>query len=84
MTTLIILILGLAGCGFVFRLLVGPTLVDRIVGLNGLVLVGMGALVAHAVITSTGSFMPTLVAVAVVGPIGTAMVARYIEGRGRT
>lgn len=81
MTTLILVILGLAAAGFVFRLLVGPTLVDRIIGLNGLVLVGMGALVAHAVITRTGSFLPTLVAVAVVGPISTAMVARYIEGR---
>jgi multisubunit Na+/H+ antiporter MnhF subunit len=43
----------------------------------------MGALAANAAHTGVGSFLPTLVAIALVGPIGTGMVARFIEGRDR-
>jgi multisubunit Na+/H+ antiporter MnhF subunit len=48
--------------------------------MNGVVLVGMGALATHAAHTGVGAFLPTLIAVALVGPISTGMVARYIEG----
>jgi len=49
--------------------------------LNGLVVVGMGAIATHAAHTGVGSFLPTLVAISLVGPIGTGMIARFIEGR---
>jgi multicomponent Na+:H+ antiporter subunit F len=75
-------ILTAAATGFAFRLWRGPSLADRIIALNGLVIVGMGGIAAHAAETGTGAFLPALIAVALVGPIGTAMIARYIEGRG--
>lgn len=74
-------ILAAAAALFGFRLLLGPSLVDRVVALNGLVIVGMGAIATHAAHTAVGSFLPTLVAVALVGPIGNGMIARYIEAR---
>ena len=40
----------------------------------------MGAIATHAAHTGVGSFLPTLVAIALVGPIGNGMIARYIEG----
>jgi len=46
-----------------------------------LVITGMGAIATHAVHTKVGSFLPTLVAIALVGPIGNGMVARFIEER---
>jgi multicomponent Na+:H+ antiporter subunit F len=75
------LILAAAGALFAYRLLTGPTLADRVVAVNGLVLAGMGAIATHAAHTGVGSFLPTLVAVALVGPISTGMIARFIEAR---
>ncbi|MBK5224869.1 MAG: pH regulation protein F [Acidimicrobiia bacterium] len=77
----IFVVLGLAGVLFAARLAAGPTLADRVIGLNGIVLVGMGAIATHAVSTGTGAFLPALVAIALVGPISNGMIARYIEAR---
>jgi multicomponent Na+:H+ antiporter subunit F len=74
-------ILGIAAALFMYRLCAGPTLADRVVALNGVVLVGMGGIAAHAAHSGVGAFLPTLVAIALVGPISNGMIARYIEGR---
>lgn len=82
MTTAAFVLLVLAAAGFAYRLATGPSLADRVIALNGLVLVGMGAIATHAAHTGSGGFLPALVALALVGPIGNAMIARFIEGRG--
>jgi multicomponent Na+:H+ antiporter subunit F len=81
MTQATFVILAASAALFAFRLAVGPSLGDRIAALNGLVVVGMGAIATHAAHTGVGAFVPTLVAVALVGPIGSGMIARYIEAR---
>jgi multicomponent Na+:H+ antiporter subunit F len=81
-TTATFVILAAAGVLFAYRLAAGPSLADRIVALNGLVIVGMAAIATHAAHTGVGSFLPALVAISLVGPIGNGMIARYIEGRG--
>jgi len=81
MTEATFVILALAAALFMARLCIGPSLADRVVALNGLVLVGMGAIATDAVHTGVGSFLPTLVAIALVGPISTGMIARFIEAR---
>jgi multicomponent Na+:H+ antiporter subunit F len=83
MTQATFVILSLAAVLFGYRLSRGPSLADRIVALNGLVLVGMGAIATHAAHTGVGAFLPTLVAVALAGPIGNGMIARFIEARDR-
>jgi multicomponent Na+:H+ antiporter subunit F len=83
MTATTFAILTLAAALFAYRLCVGPQLADRILAMNGLVLVGMGAIATHAVHTGNGAFLPALVAVALVGPIGNGMIARFIEARNR-
>lgn len=82
MTTAAFAVLALAAACFMYRLAVGPSLADRVIALNGLVLVGMGAIATHAGHTGNGAFLPALVALALVGPIGSAMIARFIERRG--
>ena len=82
MTAAAFVILALATACFAWRLVTGPSLADRVIALNGLVLVGMGAIAAHAAPTGIGAFLPALVALALVGPIGNGMIARFIEGRG--
>ena len=81
MTQATFLLLTVAAVLFTYRLCAGPSLADRIVALNGLVLVGMGGIATHAAHTAVGAFLPTLVAVALVGPIGNGMIARFIEER---
>ncbi len=83
MTQATFLVLAVAAGLFAYRLCVGPSLADRTIALNGLVLVGMGAIATHAAHTTVGAFLPTLVAIALVGPIGNGMIARFIEARKR-
>lgn len=81
MTQLTFVILSIAAGLFLYRLCAGPGLADRIVAVNGLVVVGMAAIATHAAHTGVGSFLPALVAITLVGPIGNGMIARYIEAR---
>jgi len=81
MTEATYLVLAIAAALFMYRLCAGPSVADRVVALNGVVLVGMGAIATHAAHTGIGAYLPTLVAIALVGPISNGMIARYIEGR---
>ena len=81
MTFATFIVLAVAAALFAVRLAIGPSLADRVVALNGLVVVGMGAIATHAAHSGVGAFLPTLVAIALVGPIGNGMIARYIESR---
>ena len=83
MIVVTLVILTAAAIGFTYRLCIGPSLADRAIAVNGLLLVGMGGIAAQAIRTNNGAFLPTLVAVALVGSVSTGMVARYIEGGGR-
>jgi multicomponent Na+:H+ antiporter subunit F len=73
----------LAGIGFAYRLLAGPTLTDRVIGMDGLLVVGVTTIVVRAMDTGEGAFLPVALVVTLVSFISTAVVARFIEGRGR-
>jgi len=79
MTDVIFVILAVAAILFTLRLCAGPTLADRVIALNGIVLAGMGGIATQAVATGNGDFLPALVAIALVGPISTGMIAHYLE-----
>lgn len=68
---------------FGYRMLVGPTLADRVNALNGLLVVGSSAIAADAVRSGRGAFLTVVVVAALVGFVGSATVARFIESRGR-
>ena len=78
-----LLVLAVAAALFAYRMLVGPTLADRVNALNGLLVTGSSAIAADAVRTDQGPFIPVIVVLTLVGFVGTAMVARFIESRGR-
>jgi multicomponent Na+:H+ antiporter subunit F len=79
----VLTVLGIAAAQFAVRLVKGPTLADRVVALNGMLIVGMVLLAELAVETGRGTFLPVLVLLSVVGFLGTAMIARFLEGRGQ-
>ena len=73
--------LGIAAVCFASRLVRGPRLSDRVIGLDGLVIVGVGGVALRAMSTGNGSFLPVLVVVTLVGFVSTAASARFIEDR---
>jgi multisubunit Na+/H+ antiporter MnhF subunit len=76
-------LVALAALGFGYRLIAGPSLTDRVVGLDGLLVVGVSAIVVRAIDTGEGAFLPVALVVTLVGFVSTSVVARFIEGRGR-
>lgn len=80
MITAAFALLALAGVCFAVRLVIGPRLSDRVMGLDGLIIVGVSAVALRAMSTGDGSFLPVLVVVTLVGFVGTSASARFIEG----
>ena len=79
---LALVMLSVASAATLYRLVKGPSIADRVVSTDlFLTFVVMGIAVGAA---SSGSdtYLGAMVVVAVVGFLGTAMVARYIERRG--
>lgn len=74
-------ILGVAAVLSAIRLVRGPSLPDRMVALD-LILVLVASLVAVEWVRSGGEYLvPVLVVIALVSFIGTVIVARFIEER---
>lgn len=67
---------------FATRLLKGPSLADRVIAIDGMLVVGVSGVIVRAVDVQKGAFLQVAVLFTLVGFIGTAVVARYIEGRG--
>lgn len=75
-------LLALAALGFAARLVMGPTLADRVVALDGLLTTVVATIAAIAAREREPLFLGVLVVVALVGFVGTSVVARFIERRG--
>lgn len=74
--------LALAGLLAVVRLVLGPSVPDRVVALDNLLLVVVASVAVGAAVTGEGDFLGVLVAVALLGFVGSVTVARYVERRG--
>jgi multicomponent Na+:H+ antiporter subunit F len=66
---------------FLFRLVRGPSLADRVIGIDGMIVCAICLLIVRAMDTGQGAFLPAAVVLALVSFISTSVVARYIEGR---
>ena len=76
------IILSLAAAAFVWRLLAGPSVPDRVIALDGLLAtVTSGILIAAAARENSVAIIAVLL-VALVGFIATGALARYVERRG--
>lgn len=76
-------LLGLAFALFAARVLRGPSLPDRAMALDGMLVSGVGLILVHALDTGRGAFLQVAVMLTLVGFISTAVIARFIEGQGR-
>lgn len=82
MTALAIVLLSIGAAGFVFRLLKGPSLSDRVVGLDGLQSIVVIAIIVAAAQADSGITIETVLVAVLVGFVGTTALARFIERRG--
>ena len=74
------LVHGLATALFCFRLLRGPSLTDRVIGVDGMLVCGLSMLIVRAMDTGVGAFLPAAIVLALVSFISTSVIARFIEG----
>jgi multicomponent Na+:H+ antiporter subunit F len=81
-TTIALTLISLGALLTTYRLVVGPSIADRVAAtdlLLTLLTCGAGVMAFQ---TGEGTFLGAMVVVAILGFLGTAFVARYIEGRG--
>ena len=74
--------LGLAAVLVLVRLLLGPSVPDRILALDVLVQVIVAGIAVAAAATRDGTYLSVLVAVSLLAFVGTVTVGRFIERRG--
>jgi multicomponent Na+:H+ antiporter subunit F len=81
-TSVAFALIGVGAVATLVRLLIGPTLADRIVASDLLLVMVMAGGAVQTARTGSRTYLVVMLVVAVVGFLGTAAVARYIERRG--
>lgn len=76
------ILLVAAGACFLFRIIRGPSLADRVIAVDGLVVTIVAAIIVNSIRVDGPWYLDAAVAVAVVGFVGTSAGARFIERRG--
>jgi len=76
------LLLSIAAILFVVRLLLGPSVADRIIALDGLLVTILGGVLVNAAWVDSAVSIDTVLVVALLGFVATGVLARYIEQRG--
>jgi multisubunit Na+/H+ antiporter MnhF subunit len=77
---MILLLIG--GACFLARALLGPSLADRVIALDGLVVTVVAVTVVLAIRDDSPRFLDLTLAVAFVGFVSATSAARFIERRG--
>lgn len=82
MTTVAFVILSIAAVLFLVRLLLGPSVPDRVFALDGLLIVVICGILVGAAREGSSVSLDTALLVSLVSFVGTGVMARYIEKRG--
>lgn len=77
-----LIILGLALLLSIVRIIIGPTLSDRVLALDLMTVVAMGFIGAVAIRTGLMLYLDIAIALALLGFLATVALARYILRRG--
>ena len=83
-TTFTLIVLSLALLMTVLRIIRGPTLADRVLGLDMLVAIAIGFIATIAVRTGFNLYIDIAIALGLVGFLATVAFARFIMARGLT
>jgi multicomponent Na+:H+ antiporter subunit F len=81
-TLIALVLLGLALLISVVRIIIGPTLADRVLALDLLTVVAMGFIGTIAIRTGLTLYLDIAIALALLGFLATIALSRYILSRG--
>lgn len=82
MTTIALTLLGLAALVLSVRAFIGPSVADRVIAIDALLVVIVSGLAVDAAATGRTAFIDVAVVVGLLGFVGTGVAARFIEKRG--
>jgi len=80
--TLTFVLLAAATALFALRAFRGPSVADRVVAVDAMVIVAIAAIATDSVRTGDARFADAAILLAIVAFVGTGTVARFIERRG--
>ncbi len=83
MIAVALVLIAVGGAGFLYRLVRGPSLADRVVALDGLLTIIVTGVIAWSALQRTSTYLTVGVVVALVAFLGTSAFARFVEGRRR-
>ena len=82
MTTLALALLALAAAVLTVRVFAGPSVADRVIAVDALLVVVVSGLAVDAAASGRTAFVDVAVVIALLGFVGTGVAARFIERRG--
>jgi multicomponent Na+:H+ antiporter subunit F len=82
--TVVLVMLSVSGLLTLVRLLRGPDTIDRIVALDVFVILIVAAAAVYVAYYQDGTTIPLLLAVALLGFVGSASATRLVERKGRS
>jgi multicomponent Na+:H+ antiporter subunit F len=74
--------LTVAAAAFLYRVLRGPSIPDRVVALDGMLSVVVSGIIIGAVSAGSPITLSTVLVVSLVGFVGTVALGRFVERRG--
>ncbi len=82
MTTIALVLLVAGGACFLVRAVIGPSLADRVVAVDGLIATIVAGIMLNSIRVGETWFLDVGLVAAFTGFVGTAAGARFIERRG--
>lgn len=65
------------------RMIIGPSLEDRIIGLDLIITIGIGIIAVYSILSEQKIFLDIAVIVALIGFLGTTAFAYYMERKSK-
>lgn len=79
--TIVSLMLAVSAAGAIFRIVRGPSILDRVLAADVLLAIVGGALVVDMVVNHHLDYLALLIAISLIGFIGSVTVARFVTDR---
>ncbi|KPN22297.1 MULTISPECIES: monovalent cation/H+ antiporter complex subunit F [Arthrobacter] len=73
--------LAVAAAGAIFRIIRGPSILDRVLAADVLLAIVGGALIVDMVVYRNFDFLALVIAISLIGFIGSVTVARFVTDR---
>ncbi|MEB7504481.1 monovalent cation/H+ antiporter complex subunit F [Arthrobacter sp. NPDC055585] len=84
MTVAVIIVsvmLAVSAAGAIFRIVRGPSILDRVLAADVLLAIVGGALIVDMVVNRNLDYLALLIAISLIGFIGSVTVARFVTDR---